>query len=349
MSAKTQHHAAAAQSWTDRHASPVPETMRAVTQEAYGSVEVLRPGRTTTPTLAADEVLVRVQAAGLDRGTWHMMTGRPRLMRYIGFGLRRPKNPVAGMDVAGTVIAVGAGSRRFQVGQEVFGISRGSFAEYAAAREDKLSGKPANLSFEEAAVTAVSALPAWQAVHDVGQVRPGQSVLITGASGGVGSFAVQLAKAFGAEVTGVASTAKLDLVGSLGADHVIDYTREDFTAGGRRYDLIIDIAGNTPLRRLRRVLTRKGTLAIVGGEQGGGFTGGFGRTLRAPLMSLFVSQRLAMVTSKERGSDLDRLRPLIESGQVKPRIDHGYPLDQVQAAMRRLEAGQVRGKIAIII
>ena len=330
-------------------AGAVPDTMRAVVQEAYGAVEVLRPGRTATPTVATDEVLVRVHAAGLDRGTWHLMTGRPYLMRLIGFGFRRPKNRVAGVDVAGTVVAVGAEVRRFQVGDEVFGISRGSFAQYAAAREDKLARKPASLSFEQAAVTAVSALPAWLALRGVGKLQPGQTVLITGASGGVGSFAVQLAKAFGGEVTGVASTAKLNLVRSLGADHVIDYTREDFTEGAGRYDLIVDIAGNTSLSRLRRALTPTGTLAIVGGEQAGGFTGGFGRTLRAPVVSLFASQRLAMVTSKERGSDLEKLTPLIERGQVTPRIDRIYPLEQVPEAMRRLEAGQVAGKTAITI
>ena len=348
MSAKTHRPAAPlTQAESEPHGGPAPETMRAVTQDAYGSVEVLRLGRTATPTIAADEVLVRVRAAGLDRGTWHVMTGRPYLMRLIGFGFRGPKNRIAGLDVAGTVVAVGAEVRRFHVGDEVFGISRGSFAEYAATKEDKLALKPSILSFEQAAVTAVSALPAWQAVREVAKVDAGQRVLVTGASGGVGSFAVQIAKAYGAEVTGVASTAKLDLVRSLGADHVVDYTSEDFAATPHRYDVIIDIAGNTPLSRLRRALTPTGTLAIVGGEQGGAFTGGFGRTLRAPLVSLFVSQRLAMVTSKERGSDLEALSPLLESGRVTPHLDRTYPLEQVPEAMRRLEAGQVRGKTAI--
>jgi NADPH:quinone reductase-like Zn-dependent oxidoreductase len=323
--------------------------MRAIAQSRYGTAEVLRPGRVPRPEIAANEVLVRVHAAGLDRGTWHMMTGRPYLMRVIGFGFRRPKNRVAGIDVAGTVVAVGSAVTRFTVGDEVFGMSRGSFAEYAAAREDKLARKPANLSFEQAAVVPISAGTALQALTDAGRVEPGQKVLVVGASGGVGSYAVQLAKAFGAEVTGVCSTGKRDLVRSLGADHVVDYTREDFADGVHQYDLVLDIGGNSPLSRLRRVLTRTGTLVIVGGEEGGRWTGGFGRSLRAPLLSPFVTQRLTMLASKERASDLERLTELIETGTVTPSIDRTYPLDGVPDAMRHLEAGDVRGKVAITI
>ena len=323
--------------------------MRAIVQKSYGTADVLQPGRIPRPEIAENEVLVRVHAAGLDRGTWHMMAGRPYLLRVIGFGFRRPKNAVAGIDLAGTVVAVGSSVTRFTVGDEVFGMSRGSFAEYAAAREDKLARKPANLSFEQAAVVPISAGTALQALTDAGRVESGQKVLVVGASGGVGSHAVQLAKAFGAEVTGVCSTGKLDLVRSLGADHVVDYTREDFADGVHHYDLVIDIGGNAPLSRLRRALTRTGTLVIVGGEEGGSWTGGFGRSLRAPLLSPFVAQRLTMLASKERASDLVRLTELIEAGKVIPSIDRTYPLERVPDAMRHLETGDVRGKVAITV
>jgi NADPH:quinone reductase-like Zn-dependent oxidoreductase len=324
-------------------------TMEAIVQDTYGSSDVLRFAEIDKPDIAADEVLVQVRAAGLDRGTWHSMTGQPYLMRLMGFGFRRPKNRVAGLDVAGTVVAVGAEVTRFQPGDEVFGIARGSFAEYAAAREDKLAHKPANLSFTQAAVVPISGSTALQALRDVGRVEAGQKVLVIGASGGVGTYAVQLAKALGAHVTGVSSTAKVDLVRSIGADDVIDYTREDFADGSRHYDLILDIGGNSRLSRLRRALTPTGTLVIVGGEEGGKLTGGFGRSLRAPVLSLFVRQRLTMLSSKERHTYLDALRPLIEAGKVTPAIDKTYPLAEAPAAMRHLEAGQARGKIAITI
>jgi NADPH:quinone reductase-like Zn-dependent oxidoreductase len=325
------------------------EVMRAIVQDAYGSGDVLRLTQIDTPDIRPDEVLVQVRAAGLDRGTWHIMTGQPYLMRVMGFGFRRPKNRVAGLDVAGTVVAVGAEVTRFRAGDEVFGIARGSFAEYAAAREDKLAHKPVNLSLEQAAVVPISGSTALQALHDAGRVVAGQKVLVIGASGGVGTYAVQLAKAFGAHVTGVCSTAKVDLVRSLGADDVIDYTRQDFADGSQRYDLILDIGGNSRLSRLRRALTPTGTLVIVGGEEGGKVTGGFGRSLRAPLLSLFVKQRLTMLASKEHRSYLEALRPLIEAGRVTPAVDKTYPLAEVPAAMRHLEAGHARGKIAITI
>ena len=302
---------------TENDASP---TMRAIVQDAYGTTDVLRLAQVAKPRIGEDEVLVEVRAAGLDRGTWHMLTGRPYLMRILGFGFRGPKNAVPGLDVAGTVAAVGSAVTRFEIGDEVFGISRGSFAEYAAVREDKLSRKPANLTFEEAAVVPISAGTALQALTDVGRIRPGQRVLVIGASGGVGSYAVQLAKAFDAEVTAVCSTAKLDLVRSLGADHVVDYTRQDFADGATRYDLILDIGGNSSLTRLRRALTPTGTLVIVGGEEGGRWTGGFGRTLRAPLLSPLVRQRLTMLASKERASDQERLVPLLEAGDVRGKV-----------------------------
>jgi len=323
-------------------------TMRAVVQHTYGSADVLHLAQIERPEPADNEVLVRVHAAGLDRGTWHLMEGKPYLVR-LGFGIRRPRNPVPGRDVAGTVAAVGSAVTRFVVGDEVFGVGPGSFAEYAVAREDKLAHKPVNATFEQAAVVPVSGGAALQALCDVGKVEPGQKVLVTGASGGVGSYAVQLAKAFGAEVTGVCSTAKLDLVRSLGADHVVDYTRDDFADGVHRYDLVLDFAGNPGLSRLRRALTPTGTVVLGGGEQGGSFSGGMNRQLRALVLSPFVRQRLTMLVAKERASDLERLTQLIEAGQVTPSLDRTYPLDQAPDAMRHLVEGQVRGKVAITI
>lgn len=324
-------------------------SMRAIVQEGYGTVDVFRYRQTPVPEIAEHEVLVKVHAAGLDRGTWHMMAGRPYLMRVIGFGFRRPRNAVPGIDVAGTVAATGAAVTRFAPGDEVYGMSRGSFAEYAAAPEAKLAPKPANLSFEQAAVVPISAGTALQALTDAGNLRPGQRVLVIGASGGVGSYAVQLAKALGAEVTGVGSTAKLDALRAIGADHVVDYTTDDVTEGDTRYDLVLDIGGNRPLRRLRRTMTPGGTLVIVGGEDGGRVTGGFGRSLRAPVFSRFIAQRLTMLASKERASDLERLTPLLEAGSVVPQVDRAFPLEKVSDAMRHLESGAVFGKVAIIV
>ncbi len=322
-------------------------TMRAIVQDGYGCADVLHLARITRPEISGSEVLLRVHAAGLDRGQWHLMTGRPYLLRPV-VGFRGRRNPVSGLDVAGTVIAAGPGVTRFSVGDEVFGFGRGTFAEYAVAREDKLARKPANASFEQAAVVPVSAVTALMALTDAGHLQAGQKVLITGASGGVGSYAVQLARAFGAEVTGECSTAKLDLVRSLGASDVIDYTRDDFAAGGRRYDLIIDIAGSPALSRLRRALTPGGTAVIVGGEEGGNVTG-MGRQFRALALSPFLRQRLTLLTPRQRSADLERLAALIEAGTVTPSIGATYPLDQVPEAMRHLEAGQARGKIAITI
>jgi NADPH:quinone reductase-like Zn-dependent oxidoreductase len=331
-------------------ASPAlrPRTMRAIVQAEYGSADVLRFEEIDRPTIGDGEVLVRVHAAGLDRGTLHLMSGQPYLMRLMGFGLRAPKNPVPGRDVAGTVVAVGANVTRFEVGHEVFGISKGSFAEYASAREDKLVRKPANLSFDQAAVVAVSGLTALQSLRDVGRVERGQHVLIVGASGGVGTFAVQIAKSFGAEVTGVCSTAKVDLVRSIGADHVIDYTKEDFANGPRRYDLILDIGGDSPLSRLRRALTPRGTLVIVGGEDGDRLTG-MNRQLRALALSPFVHQRLTIKTPKERYADLERLAELVEADELIPTIDRTYALHQAPDAVRHLQAGHARGKLVIAV
>jgi NADPH:quinone reductase-like Zn-dependent oxidoreductase len=320
-------------------------THRAVVQDRYGSADVLHLDEVAVPRPGKGEVLLRVHAAGLDRGTWHLMTGKPYLAR-AAFGFRRPRNPVPGRDAAGTVVALGEGVTRFAVGDEVYGVAPGSFAEHAVAREDRIAHKPANLTFEQAAVVPISAGTALQALTDVGHLEAGQRVLVIGASGGVGSYAVQLAAAYGAEVTGVCSAAKLDLVRSLGAVRAIDYASEDY-ADGSRYDLVLDIAGNPSLSRLRRTLTPRGTAVIVGGEEGGSFSGGMNRQLRALLLSPFVGQRLTMCVSKERATDLERLNPLLEDGRVVPSLDRTYALADAAEAMRRLEAGDVRGKVAI--
>jgi NADPH:quinone reductase-like Zn-dependent oxidoreductase len=322
--------------------------MKAVVQDTYGPPEVLELREIDKPVVRDDEVLVQVRAAGVDPGVWHLMTGLPYLVRIMGYGLRKPKVGIRGQDVAGRVEAVGTNVTWFHPGEEVFGIGDGSFAEYVCARPDKLAPKPANLTFEQAAAVPISALTALQALRDRGKVQPGQTVLIIGAAGGVGSFAVQLAKAFGAEVTGVCSTTKVDLVRSIGADEVIDYTREDFTDGARRWDLIVDTAGRRSLSQLRRALTPRGTLVIVGGEGGGRWLGGFDRLiLRAPILSLFARQRLRSLVSKERREDLLVLKELIEAGKVTPVIDRTYPLGEAPEAIRHLEAGHARGKVVI--
>ena len=323
------------------------DTMRAIVQRQYGAADALHLERIPRPKPADNEVLVHVRAASLSRGTWHLMSGKPYVMR-LGLGFRGPKTPTAGQDLAGTVVATGAAVARFQVGDDVFGVGSGSFAEYAVAREDKLARKPANVSFEQAASVPVSASTALQGLRDVGRVAHGQKVLIIGASGGVGTFAVQLAKAFGASVTGVCSTSKLELVRSLGADRVIDYTATDFSAMPDRYDLILDIGGNATLRRLRRALTPHGTLVIVGGENGGDWVG-MSRQLRAIGVSPFTRQRLAMFVATLNTRDLEQLTELIESGAVTPVVDRTFTLDQLPDAMRHLQSGAARGKIAITI
>jgi NADPH:quinone reductase-like Zn-dependent oxidoreductase len=322
--------------------------MRAIVQESYGSADVLHMAQIPRPGIGEDEVLIQVHAAGLDRGTWHVTTGLPYALR-LAYGIRAPKNPVPGLDLAGTVIAVGAAVTRFSAGDHVFGAGKGPFAEYATARESQLARKPANISFEQASVVPVSACTALQALRTAGPITPGQKVLVLGASGGVGSYAVQLAKASGAVVTGVSSTGKMDLVRSLGADHVIDYTRQDFADGSEHYDLILDIAGNPGLARLRRALTRTGTAVITGGEDGGSWTGSIDRQFRALALSPFISQRLTMVLAKAEAADLEHLAGLIEAGTLTPTLDRTYPLEQVPDAMRYFDAGKTRGKIAITI
>lgn len=320
--------------------------MRAIVQDLYGSADVLRVAETDRPSISIDEVLVRVHAAGLDRGTWHLMAGLPYIIR-LGYGFRGPRSPIPGLDVAGTVEAVGDNVTRFKVGDAVFGTANGSFAQFAAAKEAKLAHMPASLTFEQAAVVPVSGLTALQGLRDQARLEPGQHVLIIGASGGVGTYAVQLAKSFGAEVTGVCSTAKTDLVRSIGADHVIDYTKEDFADGSTRYDAILDIGGNSPLKKLRSALTETGTLVIVGGEEGGRWIAGVDRQLRALVLSPFIDQRLTTFMSKETHVDLERLAEIIDGGDLVPVIDGTYRLDEVPEAMRHLEAGLVKGKIVI--
>lgn len=321
--------------------------MKAIIQDRYGTTDVLQLRDIDPPEIGDDGVLIRVRAAGLDPGVWHTMSGQPYLVRLMGYGLLRPRSPVRGWDVAGQVEAVGREVSRFQPGDEVFGSCRGSFAEYAAAREHRIVSKPPNLSFEEAAVIATSGLTALQALRDHGELSAGQHVLIIGAAGGVGSYAVQLAKVFGAHVTGVCSTSKVDLVRSIGADEVIDYTRVDITRRGDRYDLVIDTAGNRPLSALRRVLHPKGTLVIVGGESGGRWSGGLGRTFGAILISRFVTQRLRPMFASSNLVDLTQLAGLVEEGLVLPVIDRIYALAEVPEAINYLQAGHGRGKVAI--
>jgi NADPH:quinone reductase-like Zn-dependent oxidoreductase len=332
---------------TEEAAKPGP--MRAILQSGYGSLDVLSVGVRERPSPGAGEVLVKVHAAGVDRGTWHLMTGRPYLMRLMGFGFSGPINPVPGLDVSGIVVALGAGVTRFELGDAVFGIAQGSFAEYACAREDKLARKPSSLGFEQAAVAGVSAITALQGLRDVGKLEAGERVLIIGASGGVGSYAVQIAKAFGARVTGVCSTSKLEFVRSLGADDVLDYMRQDFVDGSRRYDLIFDIAGHTSLARLRRAMTETGRLVFVGDEQGGDWTAGFERTLGAMLLGLFVRQRFLLCAGEEHYRYLERMRELYEAGTVAPAIGRRYRLQEVPDAIVDLVAGRISGKAVVTV
>lgn len=333
----------------DMSDSTLAPTMHAATQNRYGPTDTVGIRRVALPEIADDQVLVRVKAAGLDRGVVHLMTGLPYPVRLAGYGLRAPKNPVPGMDLSGTVERVGKEVTRFRPGDEVFGIGKGTFAEYSAALESKLAPKPPNLTFEQAAAVAISGLTALQGVRDHARVASGQKLLVLGASGGVGTFAVQIAKVYGIEVTGVCSTSKVDLVRSIGADHVIDYTREPISAGDIRYDAILDIGGNRPLSQLRGVLSPRGTLVIVGAETGGRWLGGTDRQLRAMALSMFVDQKLGAFISKESGEDLAVLGELIQAGKITPFVDKVYPLAEVREALSDLEHGRARGKLVIKI
>lgn len=322
-------------------------TMRAVVQDAYGEADVLRLERVARPQIGPGQVLVRVAAAGVDRGVWHLMAGKPYAVR-LAMGLRGPKNPVRGRELAGVVEAVGTDVTAFRPGDEVFGVGEGTFAEYAPAQATKLAPKPAGLSAAQAAVLPISATTALQAVRDHGRVQAGQTVLVVGASGGVGGFAIQIAKASGAHVTGVSSTEKLDLVRSLGADEVVDYRAGDLTAPGRRYDVVLDIGGSRPLRALRRLLAPTGTLVIVGGEDGGQVLG-LSRQLLAVLLSPFGKQTLRMFIASENAADLHVLAELIEAGQLTPVVDRTFPLDQAAAAVAHMSQGKARGKVAVTL
>jgi NADPH:quinone reductase-like Zn-dependent oxidoreductase len=326
------------------------EAMKAIVQDTYGQADVLELREIERPEVGKNDVLVRVRAAGSGPDVWHIMTGQPYMAR-AALGFRRPKVRVRGWDVAGTVEAVGASVTDFRPGDEVMGVAEGgSFAEYAVTSPDKLVPKPANLSFEQAAALPISGVTALQALRDKAHVQPGQTVLVIGAGGGVGTLAVQVAKAFGAHATGVASSSKLDLVRSIGADDVIDYTREDFTDGSMKWDVIVDTAGRRPLRQLRRALTPKGTLVVVGGDGGGRWTGGFFRgMLRGPLVSPFVGQKLMGLNSKVTQEDLQGVAELAEAGKLRPVIGHTYALSETPDAIRELETGHAAGKLVIAV
>ncbi|MGZ4442412.1 MAG: NAD(P)-dependent alcohol dehydrogenase [Nocardioidaceae bacterium] len=322
--------------------------MKAFVQDRYGGPDTLELREVPAPAPGRGEVLVRVRAVGIDRGTWHLMHGLPLLVR-LGLGFRGPRQPTPGRALAGVVEAVGEGVTRFAVGDEVFGTGSGSLAELVVASEGRLARKPGSLTFAEAAAVPISAQTALQGLRNIGRVEAGQAVLVIGASGGVGSYAVQLAKAFGAEVTAVCSTGKADLVRSLGADHVIDYTRSDIAEGGRRYDLVLDIAGSRHVAELRRVLTDRGTLVIVGGEGGGRVFGGLERQLGAAVLSPFVRHRLTMFVASENGADLETLTALVDRGAVRPAVDQVFSFESAADAIRRFESGQARGKVVVTV
>jgi NADPH:quinone reductase-like Zn-dependent oxidoreductase len=323
--------------------------MKAIVQDKYGTADVLDFRDIERPVAGDDDLLIRVHAAGVDMGVWHLMTGLPYLVRIMGFGFSRPKVSVRGREVAGTVEAVGRNVSEFKPGDPVFGICEGSFAEYVCAKPALFAHKPANLSFEQAAVVPISGSTALNGLRKAGEIKAGQKVLVIGAAGGVGTHAVQLAKAFGAKVTGVCSTSKVELVRSLGADEVIDYTREDFTDGTRRFDLILDTAGRRPLSKLRRALTAAGTIVVVGGEGGDRWLGGFQRQIFAPMRAIFSGQKLRGLMFKECREDLLALKELIEAGKLTPVIDRTHTLGEAAEAIRYLEQGHARGKVVLSV
>lgn len=322
--------------------------MKAIVQPAYGSPDVLEYREVGRPHVGPGEVLVRVRAAGVSRNVWHFMTGLPYLARLF-MGLRTPRARILGVELAGEVEAVGSGVTRFHPGDQVFGVGKGAYAEYALAKQDKLVLKPAAVTFEQAASVPISAVTALKALRDVGKVRPGQKVLVIGAGGGVGMFAVQLAKEFGAEVTGVCSTSKADLVRGLGADEVVDYTREDFADGKRHFDLILDAAGNRSLAHLRRALTPKGTIVFVGGEEGGKVLGGMQNLLGRMLLGMFLSQNLRGLFAVESREALQTLAEYLEAGTIAPVVGKTYPLAETAEAIRDLEAARTSGRVVITV
>ena len=322
--------------------------MQAIVQDTYGTAAVLHSREIAKPVIADNEVLVRVCAAGVNPADWAVMSGLPYVARPV-YGMPRPKQPVRGTDVAGVVEAVGTGVTRFTVGDAVFGSSNGSYAEYTVASEDALVLKPSNITFEQAAVVPMAGMVALQAIRDHGNVQPGQKVLINGASGGIGTFAVQIAKSFGADVTAVCSAANAELVRSIGADHVIDYAREDFTRGGQRYDFILDNVANHSLGDLRRALTPTGTLVPNGGNFGNRWLAGGARVVQAHVVSRFVSQTLRPFLLASKLEDLVTLKELVEAGTIVPVIDRAYPLSETAQAIDHVAAGHARGKVAITV
>ena len=322
--------------------------MKALTQDRYGSADVLAFRDVDQPVPGDGEVVVRVVAAGMDRGAWHFMTGQPYLMRILGFGLRAPSVAVPGTNFAGVVETVGSAVSGFARGDEVYGVSRGTFAEYAVAPTGTLAHKPPQLTFEQAAVLPYPTFVALQALRDHGHVQAGQRVLVVGASGAVGTIAVQLGVAFGATVTGVCRGAHADVVRSLGGTDVIDYTREDFADGSRRFDLILDIGGRAPVSRLRRALTRTGTLVIVGGE-GDRWIGGIQRQLWANILSAFVPQKLRAFVVRENARDLETMNRLVAAGKVRPVVGKTFPLADGAVAVAEFEGGDVDGRIVITV
>ena len=326
--------------------------MKAVVYTNYGSPDVLEIRDIKKPVPNDDQVLIKVRTASINPLDWHFMEGTPYIMRAMGVGLRKPKDPRLGVDYAGTVEAVGKNVTQFKPGDEVLGGKSGAFAEYVCARADRaIVLKPANITFEQAASVPIAAITALQGLRDKGKIQPGQKVLINGASGGVGTFAVQIAKSFGADVTGVCSTRNLDMVRSLGADHVINYTKEDFTKNGQRYDLILDNVGTQPLSGFRRVLNPNGILVMIGGggPNDGGLIGPLGRPVKALLLSPFISQKMGMLMAELNKKDLTILGDLMQSGKVTPVIDRTYPLSQIAEAIRYLEQGHARGKVVITV
>lgn len=320
--------------------------MKAITQADYGGPDTLTFSDIEAPVVAGQQVLVEVHAAGLDMGVWHQVTGLPYVAR-TATGIVRPENPVPGSDFAGRVVAVGSDVDLVAVGDEVYGTANGTFAEYAVTTVDRIAPRPPGLDAVEAAALPTSAVAALQALRDKARVQPDDRVLVIGASGGVGSYAVQMAKAFGAEVTGVASPAKLDFVRGLGADHVIDYTQEEIDSSGAYWDIILDGGGNRPVRLLRRTLSEHGTLVFFGGEKGGRWTGGTGRWLRGLLLSPFVPQHLRVLASNVQRDDLDVVTALVESDAVTPAVDRTFALADVPAALGHLRTGQTMGKVVI--
>lgn len=326
------------------------EPMKAIVYHDYGPPDVLRFEEVEKPLPRENQVLVRIRAAAANPLDWHYMRGTPYLMR-MDSGFRKPEDPSVGVDMAGIVAAVGGNVTQFKVGDEVFGTVNGAFAEYALTTERRIAPKPANLTFEQAAAVPVAALTALQGLRDQGRIQPGQKVLINGASGGVGTFAVQIAKSLGAEVTGVCSTRNVELVRSLGADHVIDYTQEDFTKGVQKYDVILDNVGNRSLSEYRRVLGPTGIYVMIGagGPNDGRWIGPFGKVIQAAILSLFVDQELGMMMSSTNQDDLLILKELIEANKVMPVIERTYPLSEASEAIRYLETGRARGKVIITV